>query len=38
VKAEEVLEKVARKFKVERERMLQKGERGLKALNVAMWE
>jgi putative transposase len=37
VRTEEVLEKVAKKFRVQRERMLRKGERGLKARNVAMW-
>jgi hypothetical protein len=34
---EEVLEKVAKKFNVESKRLLQKGERGLEARNVAMW-
>jgi putative transposase len=34
---EEVLEKVAKKFKVEPQRLVQKGERGLEARNVAMW-
>jgi len=37
VRTEEMLEKVAKKFRVQRERMLRKGERGLKARNVAMW-
>jgi len=37
VRAEEVLEKVARKFKVETGLLLRKGERGLEARNVAMW-
>jgi putative transposase len=37
VTAEEVLEKVARKFKVQRKRLLEGGERGLEARNVAMW-
>jgi len=32
-----VLEKVAKKFKVESRRLLQRSERGLKARNVAMW-
>ena len=34
---QEVLEKVAKKFKVESKRMLEKGERGLEARNIAMW-
>ena len=37
LKTEEVLEKVAKKFKVESKRMLEKGERGLAARNIAMW-
>jgi REP-associated tyrosine transposase len=37
VKTEEVLEKVAKKFKVASRRLIQKGERGLEARNVAMW-
>src|SRR5437667_11054517 len=36
-RAEEVLEKVAKKFKVQSQRVLKKGERGLEARNVAMW-
>jgi REP element-mobilizing transposase RayT len=36
-KTEEVLKKVAKKFKVESGRMLEKGERGLEARNIAMW-
>jgi len=36
-RAEEVLEKVAKKFKVPSQRVLKKGERGLEARNVAMW-
>jgi putative transposase len=37
VRTEEVLEKVAKNFKVESKRMLKRGERGLEARNVAMW-
>jgi REP-associated tyrosine transposase len=37
VRTEEVLEKVAKKFKVKSNRLLRKGERGLEARNVAMW-
>ena len=37
VGTEEVLHKVAKRFKVESGRLLQKGERGLQARNVAMW-
>jgi putative transposase len=37
VTTEEVLEKVAKKFKVEAKRLLKKGERGLEARNVAIW-
>jgi putative transposase len=37
VRTEEVLEKVARKFKVDTKRLLRKGERGLEPRNVAMW-
>jgi chromosomal replication initiation ATPase DnaA len=36
-RVEELLDKVAKKFKVERARMLKKGERGLEARTVAMW-
>src|SRR5207247_11172342 len=36
-RAEEVLEKVAKKFKVQSQRVLRKGERGLEARNGAMW-
>jgi len=37
VRTEEVLEKVARKFKMDTKRLLRKGERGLEPRNVAMW-
>ncbi len=37
VQTHEVLEKVARKHKVEVERLLKRGERGLQARNLAMW-
>jgi putative transposase len=37
VTTEEVLEKVAKKFKMESKRLLKRGERGLEARNVAMW-
>src|SRR6266508_3422408 len=37
VRTEEVLEKVAMKFKVDNKRLLRKGERGLETRNVAMW-
>ena len=32
-----MLERVTKKFKVESKRLLEKGERGLEARNVAMW-
>jgi hypothetical protein len=37
VKPEEVLRKVAKGFKVNSKRLLERGERGLEARNVAMW-
>jgi len=37
VEPREVLNKVARKYRVEPKRLLERGERGLEARNVAMW-
>ena len=37
VEPHEVLAKVARKYQVDKARLLKRGERGLEARNVAMW-
>jgi chromosomal replication initiation ATPase DnaA len=37
MEAEEILNKVARKYELDPKRLLARGERGLQARNVAMW-
>jgi hypothetical protein len=37
IDAEKILQRVAKKYRVDRERLVSRGERGLLARNVAMW-